>query len=104
MRFTNARLDARPAIVLDDVSKVTLQSLSLPGSAAAECALRLHDVRGLGMDLCRGGDGGCSFLRVEGGRTADISVGVGNRSTSKEILSVGEDVPKGEIQTLGMKQ
>ena len=97
IRFSYARQDDRPAVVLDDAESVDLRAVTVPESEKAESLLRLQDVRRFSMDLSSGGYGARSFLEIGGQRTQGICWGVGNRCSSRSKWSANDDVPEGTV-------
>lgn len=80
MRFDVASPDLRPAVVLDHVSDVAVNGLSVQGNPEAESVLRFTATRDALLTACRVTAGAAAFLQVEGTANENITIDGGDLS------------------------
>jgi len=102
LKLTNVQLqwakaDHRPAVVLDDVRKVTLDGLDAAWSAGAASLLRLNDVRDALIRGCRPPAGVDVFLTVQGARTDGVTLTGNDFRAVKRVVEIDQGVPRAAV-------
>jgi len=89
-----ANVDLRHAVVLDDVTNITLDGLDAAWSGGATPSLRLTDVCDAVIRGCRPPAGADVFLKVQGGRTEGVTLMGNDFRAVKKVVEIEEGVPQ----------
>jgi hypothetical protein len=88
IRFQVSQPDLRPALILDHVEDVAINSLSIDGNVQAESSLRFIDTRHVLMTAARALSPAAVFLQLEGSENESIIVDGGDLSRAAKLLAV----------------
>jgi len=89
VQFDVLKADQRPAVVLDHVSRATMNLVAVQGNPQAAAAMRFVDSRGVLVTSPRVMGQASALLSVEGSGTADIVVDGGDLSTAGKTATFG---------------
>ena len=92
-----AHPDDRPALVMDDVSELSIAGLQMAGTGAGESLLRLHNARNAFITGCILPNGEQPFVRIDGGDSANIRISNTASAGVRELVSFGQDVDRTTI-------
>jgi len=87
IRLQFARPDLRPALILDNVEDVAINSLNVQADASAESALRFINSRGVLLTATRLLTPTSTFLQIEGSSTERIKIDGGDISRATAPLA-----------------
>ena len=90
--------DARPGVVLDDVSDVSLEELTFAPTQAA-ALMRFQQVRGATIRDGHSVEGAAPLVRIEGGATERIHVGRGKIAVARPLVLRGDEVKESAVMT-----
>ena len=96
LALTTEDVDARPALVADDVSDLHVAHLTESPAGAGAPVLWLNDVRGGLVEASTAPDGVGAFLRVTGTSTQKITL-AGNLSSTPESVDLAPEVAQAAV-------
>jgi hypothetical protein len=98
VRFEVDQPDLRPAVILDHVKDVTINSLSVEGNTSAESALRFIDTKQVLLTAPRLLTSAATFLQLEGGANGQIVVDGGDTSKAQQAVAFKNGATKEAIK------
>jgi hypothetical protein len=93
IHLTCDRADERPALLCDDVRRLTIDSFEAPKTGDRGPVMQLHDVEEALVRGCMPNEGTQLFLRVAGGRSKRISLLSSDLSGVRRAVELGEGAP-----------
>ena len=99
LRTTQA--DARPALVVDDAAELKIFDLSARSPEHVTTVAWLRDVAGAFIQSCLAPKGAQTFLRVDGAKSAGITLIGNDLSRAEKAIDKGESVPADAVRVLG---
>lgn len=97
------RDDLRPAIVCDDVTKLSLTKFTAESQLNGEPLIRLDQVREAVLQNCRASAGAQTFLQVNGNQSRGIMLMTNDLSNVANAIEVNNDVPAGVVQSCSLR-
>jgi hypothetical protein len=99
LRTTQA--DARPALVVNDAAGLKIFDLSARSPEHVSAVAWLRDVAGAFIQSCLAPKDAQTFLRVDGAKSAEITLVGNDLSHPKKAIDKGESVPADAVRVLG---
>jgi len=96
-----AQPDARPALVVDDAAGLKIFDLSARSPEGVSTVAWLRDVTGAFIQSCLAPKGAHTFLRVDGAKSAGITLVGNDLSRAEKAFDKGESVPTDAVRVLG---
>ena len=91
--FRLEKADERPALVCDDVKAIEIDGLKAAAPGAGQPLVRLMGVKGAFVRGCCVGTGTKTFLRVEGGKTEQVTLVGNDLSLAESAVTKDDNVP-----------
>ncbi len=101
VRFELANPDARPAVVLDQVTDAAINGLNAQGSPEAETLLRFTDTRDILLTAPRVLAPAAVFLQAEGAATANVIVDGGDLTKAGKVLMTARGAAAAAVRVRG---
>jgi len=93
--------DARPALMVDDAAAMKIFDLSAQSPERVATVASLRDVNGAFVQSCVARKGTQTFLRVDGARSAGITLAGNDLSRAEKAVDQGTLVPANAVRVLG---
>jgi hypothetical protein len=93
--------DARPALAVDDAAGMKIFDLSARSPEGVSTVVWLRDVAGAFIQSCLAPKGTQTFLRVDGAKSAEITLAGNDLSHAEKAIDKGESVPADAARVLG---
>ncbi len=104
IHFRSETPDLRHAVVCDDVSQVTIDSLETPAAKGSESVVGCHQVRGAMIRGCAPKEGTDLFLRVSGAESKAISVLANDFAGVRKAVELADETPKQSVRAIGNRE
>lgn len=101
VEFKTGALEARPAIICDDVKNVDLDSIRGAPISSAEPVIKLIQTKQAFIRGCSAPAGTKTFLEVQGSETESVVLNGNNLLAAEQGTQSGADVPKSAVTASG---
>ncbi|MBI4892492.1 MAG: glycoside hydrolase family 28 protein [Acidobacteria bacterium] len=97
VEFRAVKKDARPALICDDVSNLSVDGFTCSAASGAQPAIRLINARSAFLRGCRAPAGSQLFLEVQGRASERITLLASDLTGAREAVRHEDEVPPGAV-------